>query len=248
MYCKSCGKKIDDDSKFCSFCGTKHNITIVTPEIKREIFEKVIRDETPIKPIEETKKVQKELITKKEIVSKYDLTYQKETDARTVGIILVLFVALNFIFGGVVIKLNNIDVEDAMKFYSLLAIAIRIVATIWTVGISKRQNRECFGWGVFAFLSPALALIIIGSLKKLNNGKQFQKKEIPANTISKQEIKSAQISAKSENLKTSKYKENIQHNLHQQTVSTEGVSELKLDENIKKMDDIIKNLEKYRKK
>ena len=26
MYCKSCGKKIDEDSKFCSFCGTKLNI------------------------------------------------------------------------------------------------------------------------------------------------------------------------------------------------------------------------------
>ncbi|MBI9067577.1 MAG: zinc ribbon domain-containing protein [Salinivirgaceae bacterium] len=23
MYCKECGKQIDEDSKFCSFCGAK---------------------------------------------------------------------------------------------------------------------------------------------------------------------------------------------------------------------------------
>ena len=27
MYCKVCGGKIDDDSLFCSFCGTKQSIT-----------------------------------------------------------------------------------------------------------------------------------------------------------------------------------------------------------------------------
>ena len=25
MYCKSCGKEIDDNSAFCQFCGTKQN-------------------------------------------------------------------------------------------------------------------------------------------------------------------------------------------------------------------------------
>ncbi len=33
MYCKSCGKQIDDDSKFCSFCGTKQTLTFKPTEI-----------------------------------------------------------------------------------------------------------------------------------------------------------------------------------------------------------------------
>ena len=27
MFCKSCGNKIDDDSQFCSYCGTKQSET-----------------------------------------------------------------------------------------------------------------------------------------------------------------------------------------------------------------------------
>lgn len=43
----------------------------------------------------------------------------------------------------------------------------RIFVTIWIVKIAKRQNRNTTGWGVFAFLIPNLALIIIGLLRKL---------------------------------------------------------------------------------
>lgn len=28
MYCKNCGKQIDDDSKFCNYCGTEQSINI----------------------------------------------------------------------------------------------------------------------------------------------------------------------------------------------------------------------------
>ena len=30
MFCKECGKRIDDDSKFCSHCGTKKSVEQVT--------------------------------------------------------------------------------------------------------------------------------------------------------------------------------------------------------------------------
>ena len=28
MFCKNCGKLIDDASKYCSFCGTKINVSV----------------------------------------------------------------------------------------------------------------------------------------------------------------------------------------------------------------------------
>lgn len=42
MYCKYCGKKIDDDSTFCSGCGAKLSIAI--------------KGETPKKALKQTKK------------------------------------------------------------------------------------------------------------------------------------------------------------------------------------------------
>ena len=45
MYCKHCGKQIDDDAKFCSFCGTpvdalnmpQNNVKVTVPEQKKEV-------------------------------------------------------------------------------------------------------------------------------------------------------------------------------------------------------------------
>lgn len=35
MFCKNCGKEIDDNSKFCQYCGAK----IVEPNSKKEFVE-----------------------------------------------------------------------------------------------------------------------------------------------------------------------------------------------------------------
>lgn len=43
MYCKSCGKEIDSDAKFCQYCGTSQDKTNFnnsensTPDVKKEI-------------------------------------------------------------------------------------------------------------------------------------------------------------------------------------------------------------------
>ena len=161
MYCKSCGKQIDDDSKFCSFCGTKHTLNFVTSGTKPII------EERPI-----TKQVANQQTEKKEIkqvgvAQKYDLTYKKEVSARIVGILLVIFIAVDFVFGQVFVKLNNINVDTAIEFLGVFTVVIRIISTVWVVAIAKRQNRNTGGWAILAFLTPAIILIIIGSTKKL---------------------------------------------------------------------------------
>ena len=34
MYCKECGEQIDDDSKFCNYCGTQQSKSFPLPDSK----------------------------------------------------------------------------------------------------------------------------------------------------------------------------------------------------------------------
>jgi purine-cytosine permease-like protein len=58
------------------------------------------------------------------------------------------------------------------------------------VNIAKKQNRNTFYWGVFAFFLPYLAMIIIGLLKKLNRPTSSIKPE------SSEELKNNDVSVK----------------------------------------------------
>ncbi len=175
MYCKSCGKQIDNDSTFCSFCGTKHNISIDTPKIKPVVSENIITKETPI---QQTVENETETIISKE---KYDLTYNKEIRARTVGIIILVANIIFIIFFKNIYSDHN-KVEAANKILGVLMVTLRIVTMIWVTRIAKDQNRNETGWRVLAFFFPAITLIIIGGLNKLNKESvsppnNFQKSE-----------------------------------------------------------------------
>lgn len=87
---------------------------------------------------------------------KYDPTYKKESDATFIGIVLL-------IINNVIIYSDTTIVGPSVVFVSLI---LRIIITVWVVNIADRQNRNTSGWGVFAFVFPSFALIIIGRLKK----------------------------------------------------------------------------------
>jgi len=98
--------------------------------------------------------------------SKYDISYQKETDATVIGILLFLT--------PFAIQLTRILKFDDMESYTqakvlsaLLTVAVRIGATTWAVNIAKRQNRNITVWGWLTFFLPGISLIIIGQLNKL---------------------------------------------------------------------------------
>lgn len=160
MFCKSCGRQIDNDSSFCSFCGTKQS-TDLKPQAQADTnqyintTQKVYSNETNFN---NTPNIVRQ--------PKYDPTYKKEDDAMTVGIIL-LVIALIFVIVG---PIKFEERESYGQFRAVIAIVsliLRIGVTIWVVNIAKRQNRETFGWGLFAFLLPSIALIIIATRKKL---------------------------------------------------------------------------------
>lgn len=160
MFCKSCGRQIDNDSTFCSFCGTKQS-TDLKPQVQTDtnpsinFTQKVYSNETNFN---NTPNIVRQ--------PKYDPTYKKEDDAMTVGIILLVIALIFAIVGPIKFE----DKESYGQFRAVTAIVsliLRICVTIWVVNIAKRQNRETFGWGLFAFLLPSIALIVIATRKKL---------------------------------------------------------------------------------
>lgn len=160
MFCKSCGRQIDDDSTFCSFCGTKQSIDL-KPQVQADTNQSI--NTTQKVYSNETNFSNSPNIVRQ---PKYDPTYKKEDDAMTVGIILLVIALIFAIVGPIKFE----DRESYGQFRAVTAIVsliLRIFITVWVVNIAKRQNRETFGWGLFAFLLPSIALIVIATRKKL---------------------------------------------------------------------------------
>lgn len=147
MYCKSCGKEIDPDSSFCSFCGAK--LMAIQARVER----------LSVPPKAASNQVQAKALPV------YDLTYEKERDASVAGVFLLLT--------PVIIAMFQIPVPDSthLLYYNIslvtLSLIERIVACIWVSKIAKRQNRDHSEWALFAFIFPSIVLIIIGQKRKL---------------------------------------------------------------------------------
>lgn len=160
MFCKSCGRQIDNDSTFCSFCGTKQS-TDLKPQVQADTNQSI--NTTQKVYSNETNFNNSPNIVRQ---PKYDPTYKKEDDAMTVGIIL-LVIALIFVIVGPVKFEDRESYGQFRAVTAIVSLILRICVTIWVVNIAKRQNRETFGWGLFAFLLPSIALIVIATRKKL---------------------------------------------------------------------------------
>jgi hypothetical protein len=86
---------------------------------------------------------------------KHDPSYKKETTATAAGAAILLFTVFNIV--------NEVIPRES---WFLFTAPVRILAVIWVVRISDRQNRDPLGNGFAAFLAPGLTLGIIGLLKK----------------------------------------------------------------------------------
>lgn len=154
MYCKQCGKQIDNNSIFCNSCGTKQS------------------DNNPEDFSTETKQIDVYLKIKKpnknkfdSTKTKYDKSYKKEKDATPFGILFILIsIVLLFVY-----RNEDIPISGEYIVLSGILFIFRILLTIWIVRIAKRQNRSSLGWGFFGFFFPLVILIIIGQLRKINN-------------------------------------------------------------------------------
>lgn len=168
MFCKSCGKKIDDDSQFCSYCGTKQST------IKKPTFENqknaIEQDDSKLDNFKESfdleiktepNQVQKNVYNE----SKYDPSYSKEIEATIVG---GLIFTISFFLYKYRFEFDNIDSIHIFKIISITGnFILRIIIANWVSNIANRQNRNTFSWGLLAFFFPSVSLIIIGLLKKI---------------------------------------------------------------------------------
>ena len=196
MFCKSCGRQIDNDSTFCSFCGTKQSVNL-RPQNQVGISQ-TLNTTQNVNNNEANFNKSPSLVSQQ----KYDPTYKKEDDAMAIGIIIWVIVLIFAIVG----PLEFQDSESYAQFRVVSAIAsliLRIFITGWVSNIAKRQNRETFGWGLFAFLLPSIALIVIATRKKL-----FAKIQIVDGLDSDQNSKILSDKAK-EFYNESKYSESI---------------------------------------
>lgn len=168
MFCKSCGSRIDDDSVFCSFCGMKQSAMHKPRLNSHASFEQVnVQDQqvgslrvipimsAPAPEIEEASQ------------PGYDVTYKKEIEATITG--AIFFLASCFLMFFLLLNFKNIEANHQFRTYLIIgAVLLRIIVVAWIINIARRQNRNTFGWILFAFLLPSFALIVIGLLKKLN--------------------------------------------------------------------------------
>jgi tetratricopeptide (TPR) repeat protein len=99
-------------------------------------------------------------------ITKYDLAYEKETEATFVGIML-LVIPLILKFSGAITFETEESYKEARTVFAVGSLILRIGVTVWVGNIASRQNRNSTGWVWFAFFLPSIALIVIGQLKKL---------------------------------------------------------------------------------
>ena len=161
MFCKECGMEIDNDSKFCIFCGTKlfatttskwQTTSVINTEQSMGNFN-ASDSKNPFngKPSEE-----------KIIEERYDRSYKGDATASWMSFIVLL---VNATFHALAGKLYDETLEVVS---AIILVLWWVISIFWTVDIAKRQNRNTIAWGIFAFFLPYLSLIIIGMLKKLN--------------------------------------------------------------------------------
>jgi hypothetical protein len=98
---------------------------------------------------------------------KYDGTYYKHDEAIFLGIILLVATLLvNYWFGTT--EFSSKERFDSTRLaIRITSLIIRIIVIFYVVNIARLQNRNTTGWGLFAFFLPSIALIIIGTQKKL---------------------------------------------------------------------------------
>jgi hypothetical protein len=165
MFCKSCGRTIDDDSQFCSYCGSKQSDRNKPNSPNIETIEsKTVNVNLSFS--RQNNNIPNQKSIKKLNEQKYDLNYSKETEATIIGTIILLATGLLVIF-----KPNKFDDSNSanqlLAISSFAALILRILLIIWVINIAKRQNRNTTAWGILAFFFPSIALIIVGLQNKL---------------------------------------------------------------------------------
>lgn len=148
MYCKSCGKQIDDDSKFCQYCGT--SLTLV----KSVNFE-TAHTEPQQSPRSEPAET---------------FLFQNNPDIGAVRFGLVMLI-VTLIFG---LNYENVQRQSdqlTFAFIGLFTLVYRFCLVKWIFDLAREKNRIPLGYVLLGFFIPNIVLIYIALLKTKRGGK-----------------------------------------------------------------------------
>ena len=115
MYCKFCGKRIDDDSKFCSNCGekVKHTVSSLPEEKKSEYYKKLENTFEEIK--EERDKRNRDRAQKSNSFDKRHYIFA------VVAIILIISIIVFVVSGGELRESDyEIDIQEGLLSYLVI--------------------------------------------------------------------------------------------------------------------------------
>jgi hypothetical protein len=90
---------------------------------------------------------------------------KKYLEATVIGIGLIIITLI----AAIIVRNTNFTYDSYTQFRaisSIISLILRIIIIIWIVNIAKDLKRDQFGWGVFAFFLPSIALIVIGQKKE----------------------------------------------------------------------------------
>ena len=161
MYCKECGKSIDDDSKYCRYCGTfQNNDGVLGNSLEAQPRELNVN-------ISLLRKPKAPEVNSLEVISnrqeKKSDDYQGRDLAATIvgGLLIILSIIL--VLTGVYESLFYSESSEAILFFGFVW---KVFAILWVIRIAEKQNRDLLGWGILGFLLPSVTLFIIGLFKK----------------------------------------------------------------------------------
>jgi hypothetical protein len=153
VFCKECGTRVNNNAKYCKYCGAKQSVTEKT-------------EETPF-----TLKVNKIVLEDGEnyYSSKKGVNRSSYPEMSYFGFVYLVFVIYIYISPEL---RNYLDEHFATSLFTFICIFIG--AIFWSVYTAKKLNRSKFGWGFFTFLTPPIALIILGFLKPIKVRQKFK--------------------------------------------------------------------------
>ncbi len=104
------------------------------------------------------------LPSKKELVikAKYDKEYDKESEATSLGVFIVIIsIALYFL------RKKVFSDEEHQIYFLIFAPLLALGCAIYASKTAKELNRNQGGWFMLTLFLPSIALIILGQLHKL---------------------------------------------------------------------------------
>lgn len=138
MICKNCGKEIDDDLNFCTYCGAKikksDNNPLANIDLKKS-FEKV-----------NLKKPFEKINFNKDSKEKSSIPVMKKSNAIIIGIVLIALLGV-FFLKSVVVKNKCIDLVKEHEFFGYTTERILNGLTSdgsWTCYKKEGQNRVTY--------------------------------------------------------------------------------------------------------